>query len=67
MAEKPAQKVEAPKAETPKTIKVTSDTDLFEPTLMLWIRQGQTVEIAEMTPWLQYQIDNSNGIVRIVD
>lgn len=45
---------------------VTTDADIFEPTLLKWIRAGTSIELTEVSPWLQAQIDNSNGVVRFV-
>lgn len=57
-------------AETKSTkkdvFKITTDADIFEPVLLRWIRAGETIELIEVSAWLQAQIDNSNGVVRYV-
>ena len=58
------------KSEDSATLKpvytVTTDADIFEPVLLKWIRAGTTIELTEISPWLQAQIDNSDGVVRFV-
>lgn len=55
-----------PEKKEPKgPFKVTNndESDIFEPVALCWIKCGQTVEFDAISPWLQYQIDNSNGKV----
>lgn len=53
------------KKEAKGPFKVTNndESDIFEPIVLQWIRCGQTVEFETISPWLQNQIDNSNGKV----